>query len=205
MRKQQTIRPPFALILLVAFAVGALLANAGAVSSAATSGPAREAASLIRITPLRRFSIRKRDLQNSRRRSRSRGLGDWVKGYSILFSTSRGLHNDVDYRVSQENNLYTIRCETEARPRSCDASNSRVPEILFLARRDPFWEVWTRATIYTGRRKPIPPTASVIFGTLASLNRLSRRCVAPALPGRRPKTFDDKDRVGYATSMAREL
>ena len=145
MRQQQTIRPPFALILFGTLALGSLLLNAGPISNAATSSPTRETSSLIRITPPAPVFDQKERLGElaSRRARVAAAIGP--KAVLILFSTEPRVYtNDVDYEYRQENNLYYLTMLKQKRATLVlMPGNPRVPEILFLPRRDPFWEVWT--------------------------------------------------------------
>ena len=146
MRKQQAIPSHFAaLILLGTFAAGSLLINAGPVSEAATSSPTREVSSLIRITPPAPvFDQKERLAELASRRARvAAAIGP--KAVLILFSTEPRVYtNDVDYEYRQENNLYYLTMLKQKRATLVlMPGNPRVPEILFLPRRDPFWEVWT--------------------------------------------------------------
>lgn len=145
MRKEQTIRPYLALFLLGTFALGSLLLNAGPVSNAATPSSTRESSSLIRITPPAPvFDQKERLAELASRRARvASAIGP--KAVLILFSTEPRVYtNDVDYEYRQENNLYYLTMLKQKRATLVlMPGNPRVPEILFLPRRDPFWEVWT--------------------------------------------------------------
>ena len=66
------------------------------------------------------------------------------KGILILLSTEPRVYaNDVDYEYRQENNLYYLtNLNQKGATLVLTPSNSRVPEILFMSRRNPLAETW---------------------------------------------------------------
>ena len=67
------------------------------------------------------------------------------KGILILLSTEPRVYaNDVDYEYRQENNLYYLtNLNQKGATLILTPSNSSVPEILFMPRRNPLAEIWT--------------------------------------------------------------
>src|SRR4030095_4862636 len=67
------------------------------------------------------------------------------KGVMILFSTEPRIYtNDVEYEYRQKNSLYYLTMLKQKRATLVlMPGNSRLPEILFLPRREPFLEVWS--------------------------------------------------------------
>ena len=66
-------------------------------------------------------------------------------GMLILFSTEPRIYtNDVDYAYRQENNLYYLTMLKQKRATLVLLpGNAQLPEILFLPRREPLFEVWS--------------------------------------------------------------
>lgn len=139
------LRLAFAFKLVPALVVTILLGNFSLFSSAGASNTLQKPSSVIRIAPAAPvFDQKERLAELAGRRMRvSRAVGP--KGILILFSTEPRVYtNDVDYEYRQENNLYYLTMLKQKRATLVlMPGNAQLPEILFLPRRDPFWEVWT--------------------------------------------------------------
>lgn len=124
----------------------ALLVNAWLFQvRAAAVETARKPSSVIAITPPAPvFDQKERLAELAARRARvAQAIGP--KAILILLSTeSRVYTNDVDYEYRQENNLYYLTMLKQKRANLVlMPGNSHLPEILFLPRRDPLYEVWS--------------------------------------------------------------
>src|SRR5687768_1756215 len=101
--------------------------------------------SLIHITPPAPvFDQKARLAELALRRSRvAQAMGP--NGVLILFSTEPRVYtNDVDYEYRQENNLYYLTMLKQNRATLVLLpGNAQLPEILFLPRREPLFEVWS--------------------------------------------------------------
>lgn len=101
--------------------------------------------SLIQITPPAPvFDQKARLAELALRRSRvAQAIGP--KGVLVLFSTEPRVYtNDVDYEYRQENNLYYLTMLKQNRATLVLLpGNALLPEILFLPRRQPLFEVWS--------------------------------------------------------------
>lgn len=99
----------------------------------------------IRITPPAPvFDQQARLAELAQRRARvAQAIGP--RGVLILFSSEPRVYaNDVDYEYRQENNLYYLTMLKQNRATLVLLpGNSQVPEILFLPRREPRFEVWS--------------------------------------------------------------
>ncbi|HET6670859.1 MAG TPA: aminopeptidase P N-terminal domain-containing protein, partial [Pyrinomonadaceae bacterium] len=100
---------------------------------------------LIRITPPAPvFDQKTRFAELTMRRSRvAQAIGP--KGMLILFSSEPRVYaNDVDYEYRQENNLYYLTMLKQNRATLVLLpGNAQLPEVLFLPRRNPLFEVWS--------------------------------------------------------------
>ena len=145
MKNLSTTRAPFAFTLLGAFVLATLVGTSVTISTAAMPSAARETSSPIRITPPAPvFDQKERLAELASRRARvAAAIGP--KAVMILFSTEPRVYtNDVDYEYRQENNLYYLTMLKQKRATLVlMPGNSRLPEILFLPRREPFLEVWS--------------------------------------------------------------
>lgn len=101
--------------------------------------------SLIHITPPAPvFDQKARLSELAVRRSRvAQAIGP--KGILILFSAEPRVYaNDVDYEYRQENNLYYLTMLKQNRATLVLLpGNAQLPEVLFLPRRNPLFEVWS--------------------------------------------------------------
>ncbi|MFZ0063947.1 MAG: aminopeptidase P family protein [Pyrinomonadaceae bacterium] len=101
--------------------------------------------SLIHITPPAPvFDQKARLSELAMRRSRvAEAIGP--KGILILFSAEPRVYaNDVDYEYRQENNLYYLTMLKQNRATLVLLpGNAQLPEVLFLPRRNPLFEVWS--------------------------------------------------------------
>src|SRR5687768_540032 len=101
--------------------------------------------SLIHITPPAPvFDQKARLAELALRRSRvAQAMGP--NGVLILFSTEPRVYtNDVDYEYRQENNLYYLTMLKQNRATLVLLpGNAQLPDILFLPRRQPLFEVWS--------------------------------------------------------------
>jgi Xaa-Pro aminopeptidase len=99
----------------------------------------------IRITPPAPvFDQQTRFAELALRRSRvAQAIGP--KGMLVLFSTEPRVYaNDVDYEYRQENNLYYLTMLKQNRATLVLLpGNAQLPEVLFLPRRNPLFEVWS--------------------------------------------------------------
>jgi Xaa-Pro aminopeptidase len=127
--------------MFAAIGVGALtstVTNTAAVVEI-TAPPA------IRITPPAPIFDEAKRLEElaTRRKRVAEAVGP--KGILILFSAEPRVYtNDVDYHFRQENNLFYLTHLNQKRATLVLMPGNLVtPEILFLPRRNPFWETWT--------------------------------------------------------------
>ena len=99
----------------------------------------------IQITPPAPvFDQKARLAELALRRSRvAQAIGP--NGVLVLFSTEPRVYaNDVDYEYRQENNLYYLTMLKQNRATLVLLpGNAQLPEILFLPRRQPLFEVWS--------------------------------------------------------------
>lgn len=137
--------PSATFLLKSVFVITILLVNLALFSSADAKITLQKRSSVLRITPAAPvFDQKERLGELAARRARvSQAAG--AKGILILFSTEPRIYtNDVEYDYRQENNLYYLTMLKQKRAiLVLMPGNSQTPEILFLPRRDPFWEVWT--------------------------------------------------------------
>ena len=144
MKNLLTSRTPFAFRLLGTLVLATLIC-VSVTSTAAIPSVPRETSLPIRITPPAPvFDQKERLAELASRRARvAAAIGP--KAVMILFSTEPRVYtNDVDYEYRQENNLYYLTMLKQKRATLVlMPGNSRVPEILFLPRREPFLEVWS--------------------------------------------------------------
>lgn len=103
------------------------------------------AASLVRLTPKPPVIDDQRRLNELAQRRERVAQAIGPKGMLILFSTEPRVYaNDVQYEYRQENNLFYL---TNLNQRGATLvlmpGNAKLPEILFLPRRDPAAETWT--------------------------------------------------------------
>jgi len=145
MKNLLTTRVPFAFTLLGVLVLATLVGTSVTISTAAMPSASRETSSPIRITPPAPvFDQKERLAELASRRARvAAAIGP--KAVMILFSTEPRVYtNDVDYEYRQENNLYYLTMLKQKRATLVlMPGNSRLPEILFLPRREPFLEVWS--------------------------------------------------------------
>src|SRR5678816_1536816 len=145
MKKLLTTRALFALTLLGAIILATLFGSSVTTSTAAAPSAVREPSSPIRITPPAPvFDQKERLAELASRRARvASAIGP--KAVMILFSTEPRIYtNDVEYEYRQENNLYYLTMLKQKRATLLlMPGNSRLHEILFLPRREPFLEVWS--------------------------------------------------------------
>lgn len=90
------------------------------------------------------FDEKTRLAELARRRARV-GQAIGAKGILILLSAEPRVYtNDVDYEYRQENNLYYLtNLAQKGATLVLAPTNSLVPEILFIPKRNPFAETWT--------------------------------------------------------------
>lgn len=131
--------------MIVLSAVVALLGSSWLAQQQSTAATPQNRSSVIRITPPAPvFDQKTRHAELAMRRSRvAQTIGP--NGMLILFSTEPRVYtNDVDYDYRQENNLYYLSMLKQKRATLVLLpGNAQLPEILFLPRREPLFEVWS--------------------------------------------------------------
>ena len=132
-------------LVILALATVALLGSLWLEPEQSKAAGLQNRNSIIRTTPPAPvFDQKARLAELASRRSRvAQAIG--ADGMLILFSTEPRVYaNDVDYEYRQENNLYYLTMLKQKRATLVLLpGNAQFPEILFLPRREPLFEVWS--------------------------------------------------------------